>query len=148
MVENYEDFETKVRTLDTVEIKFRMENAATGIDVTEDNFIVYLSGIDTRSGKLPAKSLSDVNIIMVVNPTKKKILMVHTPRDYFVSLGGKSGLKDKLTHAGLTGGIKTSIATMEKLYDIDISYYVRVNFNAVIKLVDAVDGITVYSDKN
>ncbi len=148
MVENYEDFETKVKTLDTVEIKFRMENEATGIDVTEDNFIVYLSGIDTRSGKLPAKSLSDVNIIMVVNPTKKKILMVHTPRDYFVSLGGKSGLKDKLTHAGLTGGIKTSIATMEKLYDIDISYYVRVNFNAVIKLVDAVGGITVYSDKN
>ena len=148
MVENYEDFESKVRTLDTVEIKFRMENTTTGIDVTEDNFIVYLSGIDTRSGKLPAKSLSDVNIIMVVNPTEKKILMVHTPRDYFVQIGNKKGLKDKLTHAGLSGGIKTSLATMENLYGIKAHYYVRVNFNAVIKLVDAVGGITVYSDKN
>ncbi len=148
MVENYDDFETKVKIIDTVEIKYRMENEATGIDVTEDNFIMYLSGIDTRSGKLPAKSLSDVNIILVVNPTKKKILMIHTPRDYFVSIGGKSGLKDKLTHAGLSGGIKTSIATMEKLYDINIHYYARVNFNALIKLVDAVGGITVYSDKN
>ena len=148
MVENYEDFETKVRTLDTVEIKFRMENAATGIDVTEDNFIVYISGIDTRSGKLPAKSLSDVNIIMVINPTKKKILMVHTPRDYFVQIGNTKGLKDKLTHAGLSGGIKTSLATIERLYDIKANYYVRVNFKALIKLVDAVGGITVYSDKN
>lgn len=148
MVENYEDFESKVKILDTIEIKYRMENETTGIDVTEDNFIVYLSGIDTRSGKLPAKSLSDVNIILVVNPTKKELLMVHTPRDYFVQLGGTTGLKDKLTHAGLTGGVKTSIKTMEQLYDIDISYYVRVNFNAVIKLVDAVGGITIYSDKS
>jgi len=148
MVENYEDFESKVKTLDTLEIKFRMENTATGVDVTEDNFIVYLSGIDTRSGKLPAKSLSDVNILLVVNPTERKILMVHTPRDYFVQIGNKKGLKDKLTHAGLSGGIKTSLATMENLYDLKVHYYVRVNFKAVTKLVDAVGGITVYSDKN
>ncbi len=147
MVENYEDFEGKVKVLDNIEIKFRVENNATGVDVTEDSFIVYLSGIDTRSGKLPAKSLSDVNIIMVVNPQKRKILMVHTPRDYFVQIGNTKGLKDKLTHAGLSGGIKTSLATIENLYDIKAPYYARVNFNAVIKLVDAVGGITVYSDK-
>lgn len=147
MADNYDDFEEKVRTLDTVEIKFRMENTATGIDVTEDSFVVYLSGIDTRSGKMPAKSLSDVNILLVINPTDRKILMIHTPRDYFVQIGNSKGLKDKLTHAGLTGGIKTSLATMENLYDIKIPYYARVNFNAAIKLVDAVGGITIYSDK-
>ncbi len=147
MVENYEDFVDKVKILDTVDIKFRIENQETGVDVTEDTFIVYLSGIDTRSGKLPAKSLSDVNILMVINPKDRKILMVNTPRDYYVQLGNTKGAKDKLTHAGLTGGIKTSIATMENLYDIKLPYYVRVNFNAVIKLVDAVGGITIYSDK-
>lgn len=148
MVENYEDFSNETKILDTVEIKFRVENEKTGIDVTEDSFIVYLSGIDTRSGKMPAKSLSDVNIMLVVNPKTRKILMVHTPRDYYVQVHGTSGYKDKLTHAGLVGGLKSSKATIEDLYDVKIPYYVRVNFNAVINLVDAIGGITINSDKD
>ncbi len=147
MVENYEDFSDKVSILDELEMKYRVENDTTGVDVTEDPFVVYLSGIDTRSGKLPKKSLSDVNILLVVNPTDRKILMVHTPRDYYVQVAGTTGLKDKLTHAGLVGGIKTSKATIENLYDIKVPYHVRVNFKAVTKLVDAVGGITIYSDK-
>ena len=147
MVEEDQEYTNSVKVLDTIEIKQRVENTSTGVDVTEDSFIVYLSGIDTRSGKLPAKSLSDVNILLVVNPTEKKILMVNTPRDYYVQLHGKTGLKDKLTHAGLVGGVSLSMSTLEDLYDIEIPYYVRVNFNAVIKLVDAVGGITLYNDQ-
>lgn len=147
MVEEESDFSDSVKVLDAIEIKQRIENTSTGVDVTEDAFIVYLSGIDTRSGKLPAKSLSDVNILLVVNPSDKKILMVNTPRDYYVQLHGKSGLKDKLTHAGLVGGVNMSMSTLEDLYEIEIPYYVRVNFNAVVKLVDAVGGITLYNDQ-
>ena len=147
MVEENQEYTNSVKVLDTIEIKQRIENTSTGVDVTEDSFIVYLSGIDTRSGKLPAKSLSDVNILLVVNPTEKKILMVNTPRDYYVQLHGKTGLKDKLTHAGLVGGVNMSMSTLEDLYEIKVPYYVRVNFNAVVKLVDAIDGITLYNDQ-
>ena len=69
IVEENQEYTNSVKVLDTIEIKQRIENTSTGVDVTEDSFIVYLSGIDTRSGKLPAKSLSDVNILLVVNPT-------------------------------------------------------------------------------
>ena len=73
--------------------------------------------------------------------------MVNTPRDYYVQLHGKTGLKDKLTHAGLVGGVNMSMSTLEDLYGIKVPYYVRVNFNAVVKLVDAIDGITLYNDQ-
>ena len=40
-----------------------------------------------------------------------------------------------------------SIQTLEDLYDTDINYYVRVNFNSLITLVDAIGGVDVYSDQ-
>lgn len=140
-------FGAYTKILETIEIKYREENKATGIDVTTDPFIVYVNGIDTHSGKLPNKSLSDVNILLAINPKTHEILMVHTPRDYYIEIPGKS-VKDKLTHTGLIGGYKMSMTAIENIYGIDIKYYVRVNFNAVIKLVDAIGGLTIYNDQN
>ena len=97
---------------------------------------------------MPTKSLSDVNILMVVNPDSKRVLLIHTPRDYYVQLHGKKGLKDKLTHAGYVGGVELSKATLEDLLGYEANYYIRVNFNAVVNLVDALGGIQVQSDVN
>ncbi len=148
LLESTVKFSETTKKLDTIEISFTLVNKETGIDVTEDPFLIYISGIDTRTDKLPTNSLSDVNIIMAVNPTTHQILMVNTPRDYFVQLHGTTGLKDKLTHAGLQGGYELSMSTLNDLYETDIKYYVRVNFNALTNLVDAIGGITVYSDVN
>ena len=56
-----------------------------------------------------------------------------------------TGLKDKLTHAGIYG-IDMSINTIEDFLEIDIPYYIRVNFDSVIKLVDTINGIDVNND--
>lgn len=106
---------------------------------------IYISGIDTRSDKLEKKSRSDVNIIAVINRNTKKVLLVSTPRDYFVPLSISNGAPDKLTHAGIYG-VDVSVDTLEMLYDLDIDYYFRVNFNSLTKIVDALGGITVHSD--
>lgn len=148
MVQNDETFEAKVRIIDTVSIVTEREETDTNIDVTKDPFVVYLSGIDTRSNSLPSRSLSDVNIILAVNPNTKNILMIHIPRDYYVQLHGTTGNKDKLTHAGTIGGIEMSMGTIEDLLEIEIPYYIRVNFNAVVNLVDAIGGININSDVN
>ncbi len=148
MIQNDEDYEGKVKVLDTISIVTEVEVDESGLDVTKEPFVVYLSGIDTRSNSLPARSLSDVNIIMAVNPKTKNILMIHVPRDYYVQLHGTTGYKDKLTHSGTLGGIEMSMATIEDLFEIEIPYYARVNFNAVVNLVDAIGGINIYSDVN
>ncbi len=148
MIQNDEDYEGKVRILDTIEVVTEKEETDTNIDVTKEPFVVYLSGIDTRSNSLPSRSLSDVNILLAVNPKTKNILMIHIPRDYYVQLHGTTGNKDKLTHSGTIGGIELSMSTIEDLLEIEIPYYIRVNFNAVVNLVDAIGGININSDVN
>ena len=91
------------------------------------------------------KSLTDVNIIATVNTATKQVLLVSTPRDYFVPLSISNGARDKLTHAGIYG-IDVCMDTLGMLYDVDINYYFRVNFSGFEKIIDAVGGITVYSD--
>lgn len=107
-----------------------------------DSFNVYISGIDTY-GPIQTVSRSDVNLVASVNPKSRKILLTTIPRDSYVPIyGGGNGQKDKLTHSGVYG-IDTSVETIEKFLDINIDYYVRVNFNTLIDMVDVLGGIEV-----
>lgn len=107
-------------------------------------FVAYISGIDSRNG-LVKKSNSDVNILVVVNAVTKKILLLTTPRDYYIPLPISNGIPDKLTHAGIYG-VNVSIETLEMLYDIDIDYYFRLDFSGFEKIIDALGGVSVYSE--
>ena len=41
--------------------------------------MVYCSGIDARNSDVNIQSLSDVNILAVVNPKSRQILLLNTP---------------------------------------------------------------------
>ncbi len=140
--EQNEDYEGKFRTLYTINIKTEIEITKEA-DVTNQTFSVYISGIDSY-GSIATVSRSDVNIVATINPKTKQILLISAPRDYYVQLRGTTGYKDKLTHAGLYG-VETSVGTLEDLLDTDINYYFRVNFSSLEKIVDALDGVDVYS---
>ena len=120
------------------------ENSGNDAAVTDEVYTIYISGIDTR-GDMTASSLSDVNILLTLNTRTKQILMVSTPRDYYVPLSISNGAKDKLTHAGIYG-VNVCMDTLEMLYGIDINYYFRLNFGGFIKIIDALGGITINSD--
>ncbi len=149
ITELHENFETETRVLGNHQIE-------TVVDITEEEdkvvenddfkkpFIIYCSGIDTY-GKISKTSRSDVNIVAVVNPETAQILLINTPRDYYVPLSISNGKCDKLTHAGIYG-VDVSVETLEMLYDIDIDYYARVNFSGLTDIVDALGGVKVYSD--
>ena len=106
-------------------------------------FNVYISGIDT-SGNISNVARSDANILATINTKTHEVLLTSIPRDYYVTLHSY-GAKDKLTHTGIYG-INETTQTVEDLLGIDINYYVRVNFTTVIKLVDILGGIDIYSD--
>ena len=112
--------------------------------ITKEPFVLYLSGVDTR-GDLTDKARSDVNIIAAVNPVTKQVVLINTPRDYYVDLAGTNS-KDKLTHAGLYG-VQTSMDTLGNLYGVDVQHYIRINFAGFINIVDALGGVDVYSDQ-
>lgn len=113
--------------------------------VANTPFLVYLSGNDTRSTTL-VTSRSDVNIIAAVNPVTKQILLVNTPRDYFIPHpNSPNGERDKLTHLG-NDGINCSVRGLEALYNERIDFYAQINFTGFETLIDAIGGITVYFD--
>lgn len=140
--QGYVNFSTETRILDKIEIVVEEKLADTAVaDVTKDCFVAYASGIDTRGAITGTRS--DANMLIIVNPTTKQILLLGIPRDYYVTMHS-SGKMDKLTHAGLAG-IQESIDTIEDFLGLEINYYGRINFNGMIDLIDAVGGINVNS---
>ncbi len=120
------------------------ENQAQSPSKVPETFLLYLSGIDTY-GSISTRSRSDVNILMAVNTKTQKISMVATPRDFYLSFSQTNGQKDKLTHAGIYG-VEASIDALERLYDVDVSYYLRLNFSGFVEIIDALGGVEVYSE--
>lgn len=144
----YEDFSDRTKTLYDHEVKTSVaqENTQDTRDITKDPFIIYISGSDTRNLKL-ATSRSDVNILAVVNPASKQLLLLNTPRDYYVETTVSGGMRDKLTHCGIYG-IDCSMGTLTNLYEENVDYYVQINFNGFETLIDAIGGITVEAEKS
>ena len=117
--------------------------------VFEEPFIVYISGTDSRESSVDDETArSDVNIVVVVNPDKGKILLASVPRDTYVQLHGTEGLKDKLTHAGLGMYYSSDMSklTMQDFLDITIDYTIKVSFDTVVQVVDELGGVEIFSD--
>lgn len=151
--EGYETFTEKVRVLYSMDIgEIEKPEPPTGPIVptqptgaiTERSFIMYISGSDTRNKKLRV-SRSDVNILVVVNPVSKQVLLVNTPRDYYVPNPAGKGALDKLTHCGLYG-TSCSMEALGDLYGVRVDYYAQINFTGFETLIDAVGGIRVHLD--
>ncbi|MBE6733367.1 MAG: LytR family transcriptional regulator [Ruminococcaceae bacterium] len=141
--EEHRDDLEKIREIYSVKIK---NNSSTGVQAPppdQDTFSVYISGIDCH-GSVSRRSRSDVNIIATVNTKTGQVLLLSTPRDYFVPLSISNGVPDKLTHAGIYG-INVSKDTLAMLYETDIDYYFRVNFDGFKGIIDALGGVTVQS---
>lgn len=100
---------------------------------------IFISGTDSKKEKITSKSRSDVNIILTINRKENKVLITSIPRDYYVELF--SNKKDKLTHCGVYG-ITVCTETLNKLLDIEINYFLKINMNAFIKVIDLLNGIT------
>ena len=139
----YPDYGSKIKKIYTKEFS---KTVARAKQSSGNNFNIYISGIDTY-GPINSVSRSDVNIILTVNRDSKKILLTNTPRDAYVPIAdGGQNQKDKLTHAGIYG-IDASIHSLENLYDININYYVRLNFTSFLKIIDTLGGVDIYNDQ-
>lgn len=136
------DFKNNTRVIDKVVIYVK-RGKSTVINSNEP-FNVLISGIDT-AGDINSVSRSDVNIVMTVNSKNHEVLLTNIQRDMQVQLHGTTGIKDKLTHAGIYG-IDMSRQTIEDFLDTKIPYYIRVNFDSLVKVVDTIGGVDIDND--
>lgn len=131
-----------VETIDTSLTKKKLNETET--------LNILLLGIDARENE---NGRSDAIMVMNLNPKTNEMKVVSIPRDARTEIVGK-GIQDKINHAyafgaaadGPTGGATMSIATVEEFLDIDIDYYVSINMDGLVELVDALGTITVSND--
>ena len=143
--ETQKDFSSKIRVLENHEITTQVTLTGNDENVNSKPFTIYISGIDVK-GKINQTSRSDVNMLVRVQSSDERGHADDNPRDYYVQLPNVSGeYRDKLTHAGIHG-VQCSMDTLSQIYNIDIDYYVRVNFTTLKNLVDALGGVDVYSE--
>ena len=144
MIDEYDNsFKEKINILFEITVTEKVKP----VEVKESDEVIniLISGIDTY-GDINNVSRSDVNIIMTISPKYHEVLLTSIPRDTYVRLHDTVGLKDKLTHSGIYG-INMTRQTIEDFLNIEIDYYIRVNFTTLTNVVDALGGVDVYSDQ-
>ncbi|MGN0318114.1 MAG: LCP family protein [Lachnospira sp.] len=145
-VDEYSDLNDRIRSIYSTEVEREIVNTVNENYLSGEHVIaIYFSGIDVYDGEMNDDGRSDVNIIGVLNTKTHQFFLLNTPRDYYVPLSISNGVRDKLTHAG-SKGVSVSIETLEMLYQLNIDYYVKVNFSGFIGIIDYLGGIDVYSE--
>lgn len=139
------DMKLKLKEIYKVYVSIEKTDIVKVVDITKKPFNIYVAGGDAY-GSIDNVTNTDVNMIITVDPINRKVLLTSIPRDYYVNLPSfGDDAYDKLTHAGYYG-IEESAKAIENLLDIDINYYVKVNFSTIEGVIDAIEGVDVDSD--
>lgn len=101
---------------------------------------IAIFGIDSREDTYSKGNRSDCIIIASMNNETKEVKLVSVYRDTYVQIEGH-GL-DKITHAYSYGEAPLAIKTLNTNFDLNITEFVTVNFDAVKDIVDDVGGIS------
>lgn len=123
-----------VETIDTDLTKKKLQDT--------EKINVLLLGIDAEDNQ---EGRSDAIMVMQLDPEEDAISIVSIPRDTRTEIVGQ-GIQDKINHAFAFGGAEMSVATVEELLDIDLDYYVSINMDGLVELVDELGTITIHND--
>ena len=125
----------------------------TSVKITNKKPItILLLGVDTtddgvRDTEKDYRGNSDTMIVVTVNPETNKTTMVSVPRDTMAQIWKSSTNNtkkvQKINSAYNVGNEKSAVVTTEKLLNVPIDYYVKVDFNSLTKIVNSVGGVDV-----
>lgn len=107
-------------------------------------FTVLVMGVDSEINGLNANGAFNGDTLMMItfNPKTLSASMFSVPRDLYVPISCRNNALSKI-NSSAAYGTNCVINTMKQLTDIDIDYYVKMNFKGVVDLVEALGGITV-----
>jgi polyisoprenyl-teichoic acid--peptidoglycan teichoic acid transferase len=113
------------------------------VDPKFDNISLLLIGVDdSETRKFGEGTRSDALMVVTLNKEDNSVKLLSIPRDSYVKIPGRSN-KTRINAAHAFGGTKLTMETVQEVLDIPIDYYVKMNFNAFIDVVNAIDGIEV-----
>jgi polyisoprenyl-teichoic acid--peptidoglycan teichoic acid transferase len=107
---------------------------------------VLIMGGDERGLSKDEVARSDSMLVVSFDPVTKKVHLFSILRDTHVEIPGH---KSNRVNAAITlGGPELAMKTIGNLTGLNIQYYVYVDFQGFIKLVDAIGGVDFYVEKD
>jgi len=108
----------------------------------EEPFTVLLMGVDSEVENISNSTFNgDSLMLLTFNPKTLSTTILSIPRDTYVPIACFEGKRrNKITHAAWYGE-SCMINTIEDFTDVEIDYYVKINFTGIVKLVDNLGGI-------
>lgn len=100
---------------------------------------VLMMGSDRREGE--EQSRSDTLMVAFVDLDQKQIRLLSMPRDTYVTIP-TTGEQTKINHSYAYGGVDLVKQTLESNFGIKCDYYMDVDFQGFIDVIDALGGIT------
>jgi len=144
-MEGYEDLSetTKIIYTQTKKVKKEKTNTNTTKPITEP-FTILLMGVDSETEGIGNSSFNgDSLMVITFNPKTLSTTILSIPRDSYVPIACfPNQRKNKITHAAWKGE-ECMQNTIENLLDVDIDYYVKINFKGVVQLVDTLGGVDI-----
>ncbi len=121
-----------------------------GVDLGEDNVIeqvvehellFLLTGVDyNEAGEEQNRVRTDTLMIVKIDIDTGEVDLISIPRDTRVMVGNSM---DKINHAHAYGGMALTLRTIRDWLNIDLDYFVKLDFRAVEEIVDAMGGVEV-----
>jgi LCP family protein required for cell wall assembly len=102
---------------------------------------ILILGVDSNGE--PRRS--DTMMVLKVNLPEDYVALVSVPRDLYVEIPGHS--RQRINAAYALGGIELAKKAVEVTLGIPIDYYVKMTVNGLVRLVDAMGGVTMNVEK-
>jgi LCP family protein required for cell wall assembly len=117
-------------------------------DPTGPYINILLLGVDDGDNEHPdAPKRSDTMIVANVNKESGAVNLLSIPRDTRVIIQGHKGA-EKIAHAFFYGGSSLAVQTVEQLLQVPIHYYVVIDWQAFIEIVDILGGVDLYVEND
>lgn len=144
-IEGYEHLkdETKIIYTQTKKVKKEKTKETSTKPITEP-FTILLMGVDSETEGIANSAFNgDSLMVITFNPKNLSTTILSIPRDSYVPIACFANhKKNKITHAAWRGE-ECMQQTIENLLDVNIDYYVKINFKGVVELVDTLGGVEV-----
>ncbi len=117
------------------------DSIQTNTDVEIDGYRnIALFGVDSRENALKKSTHSDTIIIASINNKTKEVKLASIYRDTYVNIPGEG--YNKINSAYFKGGYSLALSTINTNFDLDVDEFATVNFDAIVKIIDKLGGIT------
>ena len=118
------------------------ENKINNKKITEP-FTILLMGVDSTEDNISNSYYNgDALMLITFNPKTKSVTMLSIPRDSYLNISCMNNRRNKITHSAWHGE-DCIINTLNNTFNINIDYYIKINFKGLVNLVDNIGGIDV-----